>query len=159
MATYTSKARLPSQGKTVCDFRPLTLGSMQIFGTEVLEIQWYQTRRGWCVRYPPPNARNRCASCQLTTTVLNWHPSVFCTTRAYGHRCVHGQFHAICFSRSTKMVVVNWHPRLSIYNLDLVKTRKFPWSSIDNQGYQLTSWSGRRKAFDWKKGIRLEILH
>ena len=89
---------------------------------------------------PLPNARNRCASCQLTTTVLNWHPSVFCTTRAYGHRCVHGQFHAICFLRSTKMVVVNWHPRLSIYNLDLVKTRKFPWSSIDNQGYQLTSW-------------------
>ena len=28
----------------------------------------FQARRGWCVRYPPPNARNRCASCQLTTT-------------------------------------------------------------------------------------------
>ena len=66
MATYTSKARLPSQGKTVCDFRPLTLGSMQIFGTREPMVP----KIG--IHFIPRNPA--CSYCPARET--NWHPNV-----------------------------------------------------------------------------------
>jgi hypothetical protein len=66
MATYTSKARLPSQGKTVCDFRPLTLGSMQIFGTRGPMVPKIGIHF---------NTRNPvCSYCPARET--NWHTNV-----------------------------------------------------------------------------------
>ena len=66
MATYTSKARLPSQGKTVCDFRPLTLGSMQIFGTREPMVPKIGIHF---------NTRNPvCSYCPARET--NWHTNV-----------------------------------------------------------------------------------
>ena len=70
MATYTSKARLLSQGKTVCDFCTLMLRLMQIFGTQEPMIP----KIG--IHFIPSNPV--CLYCPARKT--NWHlniPNIF----------------------------------------------------------------------------------